>query len=308
MPFSPVLFSKVLVALDGSLTAEAALGFLGTVLAGGPQDEVVLATVVETTTDANVDAARAYLERTCAEFERGWSGPTETAPLCHVQAVGVEISEPGRPPSKRRIAETIVETADQAGADLIVLTSNGWSGTDRWLLGSVAERVVQSAQTSVFLVRADDRRDAGPVVLNSVLVPLDGSDTAEQALPYASAIAARAGAPEATVVHVRLPKDGAANRIMRPTYDFRPFPKGDEEHYLAGVAQGLATEAMRVGTALRDGDPGPQINEEARESRARLIVMASHGRTSASARAYGKVADDVLHAAPVPVLMVRTAE
>ena len=303
-----MLFSKVLVALDGSLTAEAALGFLGTILAAGPQDEVVLATVVESTSDENIDSARAYLERTCNEFERAWPGPAGSAPLCHVQAVGVELSEPGRPPSKRRIASTIIDLATRADADLIVLTSNGWSGTDRWLLGSVAERVVQSALTSVLLVRADDRRVAGSAGVNSILVPLDGSDAAERALPYASAIAARSSAPEATLVHVRLPKEGAASRIMRPTYDFRPFPKGDEGRYLAEVAQGLATETMRVETALRDGDPGPQINEEARESGAQLIVMASHGRTAARARPYGKVADDVLHAAPVPVLMVRTAE
>ena len=144
------------------------------------------------------------------------------------------------------------------------------------------------------------------VAIKHILVPLDGSELAEQALAYAGAIAARTEADEARLVHVRPAREGPASRTMRPTYDFRPFPRGDERHYLAEVARRLQTKRTHVDTALRDGDPGPQINAEARESGTHLIVMSSHGRSGPQSRPYGKVADDVLHAAPVPVLMVHT--
>jgi len=301
-----LLFSKVLVALDGSLTAEAVLGFLSTVVDSGPPDEVVLLTVVESADDASFQSAQAYLERTVKDLDGWWKRTGVPVPLLHTQAVGVDLAEPGKPPSKRHVAQVVTDIADGAGVDLIALTSNGWSGSDRWLLGPVAERVLQMAETSVLLIRADDYHQEVPVDIQHILVPLDGSELAEEALSYAGAIAARVKAAEARLIHVRPPREGAASGVMRPTYDFRSFPRGEEGRYLAEVAKRLETKRTHAATAVRDGDPGPQISAEARESGAHLIVMASHGRGGAQARPYGKVADDVLHEAPVPVLMIHT--
>jgi nucleotide-binding universal stress UspA family protein len=52
-----------------------------------------------------------------------------------------------------RAADVIVETAEEKGADLIVLSTHGHTGLDRLMMGSVAEQVVRSAKCPVFVVR-----------------------------------------------------------------------------------------------------------------------------------------------------------
>lgn len=53
-----------------------------------------------------------------------------------------------------QVADAIVQTAARLGADLIVMTTHGRSGLQRWMLGSVAESVVREAQVPVLLVRS----------------------------------------------------------------------------------------------------------------------------------------------------------
>ena len=302
------LFSKVLVALDGSLTAEAALGFLPSVMEPRPANEVILFTVVESGAEEDLATAKGYLDRTAADLSEWWKGAEAPVPIIHTRAAPAQHDAPNHPPGKRRISNAIVDTAKAAQADLILLSSNGWAGSDRWLIGLVAEVVLQLAETAVLLVRADDFHRVAPAKISRILAPLDGSELAEQALACAAAVASRTGAREATVAHVRLPKEGAASRIMRPTWDFRPFPRGDEGAYLSEAARRLEEAGMAVTTALREGDPGPQVAAEALEGGADLIVMTSHGRSGSQTRPYGKVADDILHASPAPVLMLHTGE
>ena len=300
------LYSKALVALDGSLTAEAALGFLPLVIESEPGDEVILLTIVETDEPQELERGRAYVARTAAELEEWWRTSGRQMPLLHSQAVSVGHAEPGRPPGRVLVAERIIQVAEASNVDLVVLAANGWSGSDRWLAGGTAELVMQMAGRSVLLVRADDYRRLEHPQVRRLLIPLDGSGRAERSLPYARSVAARAKAESAVLLHVRLPDEGAASRVMRPTWDFRPFPKGEAGAYLRDAAMALANDDIAVDTSHDQGDPGPRIVEAAKQAGADFIVMASHGRSGWEERPFGKVADDILHAAPVPVLMIHT--
>lgn len=309
------LFSKILVALDGSLTAESALPFLANVVRSDKPDEVVLMTVVERLGDEDMQAARAYLHYTTNDLEAWWKREGFALPLIHMNAVRLKESAlvdargRPRPPARKDIAAAILEVAKASNVDLIVITANGWLGSDKWLLGMVAENILQNAQTNVFVVRADDYRSLAPLVrMRRILVPLDGSDLAEQALPIARTIARTMGSDVLRLVYVRMPHEGAASRVVRPTMDFRPFPKGEPRGYLTTVAEGLARDGVTVEIDIREGDPGREINEDATEQEIDLIVMASHGRTGLHVKPYGKVADEVVHAAPVPVLFIRPKE
>ena len=77
---------------------------------------------------------------------------------------------------------------EKAAADkntLIVMATHGRSGIQRWLLGSVADKVLHGATNHLFLVRASDQgKTDGEAALKTVIVPLDGSPLAEQVLPY----------------------------------------------------------------------------------------------------------------------------
>ena len=72
------------------------------------------------------------------------------------------------------VAEAVAEAAAEHGADLIVMSSHGYSGFTRWLLGSVAEKALRIAPCPVLVVRS-------PEPLRHMLIPLDGSPLSEVA-------------------------------------------------------------------------------------------------------------------------------
>ena len=76
---------------------------------------------------------------------------------------------------------------EKAAADkntVIVMATHGCSGIQRWLLGSVADKVIHGATNHLFLVRASEQgKPDGEAALKTVIVPLDGSPLAEQVLP-----------------------------------------------------------------------------------------------------------------------------
>lgn len=205
-------------------------------------------------------------------------------------------------------AERIVETARTQGMDLIALATHGRTGLDRWLRGSVAERVLRGAATPVYtvnprgLVLTDDSVEGW----TRVLVPLDGSERATRVLPLAGEFALASGAevvllrvdePAVPGVH---PVDEVATRQAQARAEMA-LASHREQLLRAGVE--------RVRLVGRFGqDPAHELLEAARELGADLIAIASHGRTGLSRWRFGSVAERVLRAAPVPLLVVRASD
>ena len=197
-------------------------------------------------------------------------------------------------------AETIVQVAAERGSDLIALATHGYSGVTRWMLGSVADKVVQAADIPVLLVR-----EAAPAEyrLRRILVPLDGSPLAAQALPHAIGLAKHAQA-EIVLLQVVAPTIDAFPRI--------PLPPGVRDllhEQVLRELRDLATASLQHGVAVTplvlDGAPAQVIIETAEEQHADLIVMARHGFSGIRRWAVGSVADKVAHAATTPLLLVR---
>jgi len=134
------------------------------------------------------------------------------------------------------------------------------------------------------------------------VVPLDGSELAERALPYAVRLA-RAGQGRITLVRVALAPpsmnvDGTGwERDQREAID-------EAEHYLGAMAEKLAEQAP-VETVVPYGRPAAQILDQVRQLDADGVVMATHGRTGLAHLLYGSVAETVLAESGVPVLLVR---
>jgi nucleotide-binding universal stress UspA family protein len=132
----------------------------------------------------------------------------------------------------------------------------------------------------------------------TILVPLDGSDLSERALPYATAVAQAAGA------RLVLLQVAIANLVTRndpltgqpETVDLAAAYLGDVR---ARIGEGVTAETIEFW-----GEPGPEIVRAARERGAGLIAMATHGRSGLGRWLYGSVADHVLRHAEVPVLLV----
>ena len=133
-------------------------------------------------------------------------------------------------------------------------------------------------------------------MLSTILIPLDGSQFAERAVAYADRLA------EATSARLVLIQVLPLRLLERPETD---LDIADEARaYLRGIADQLTSKGRVVETATPWNDPSSGILDQVRASQAELVVMATHGRSGPGRWVYGSVADEVLRAAPVPVVLV----
>jgi nucleotide-binding universal stress UspA family protein len=138
-------------------------------------------------------------------------------------------------------------------------------------------------------------------MLRKFVVPLDGSELAERALPYAVRLA-RAGQGRIILIRVALAPpsmtiDGAGwERDQREAVDAA-------EHYLAALVEKLADQ-VPVDTAVPYGRAAVQILDQVRHLEADGIVIATHGRTGLAHLMHGSVAETVLAESDVPVFLV----
>jgi nucleotide-binding universal stress UspA family protein len=136
-------------------------------------------------------------------------------------------------------------------------------------------------------------------MLSTMLVPLDGSPLAEQALAVAERLA---HAVSGRLVLVR-----AVQVFTFPGVDARDAQvaaSGEAQEYLDSHASRLTGSGLAVETAVPYGEAATEILDEIGLHKADLIVMATHGRTGAGRWLYGSVADEILRRAPLPVMLV----
>jgi nucleotide-binding universal stress UspA family protein len=139
-----------------------------------------------------------------------------------------------------------------------------------------------------------------------ILVPHDFSDTAQGALTYALDLAEKLGA-RVTIVHAYevvygFPESGQLTATML----------GEVERAARTALDALLTRTRRPGIKveglLRQGAPWSEIDAVAKEAKADLIVIGTHGRRGLSRALLGSVAEKVVRTAPCPVITVRGPE
>ena len=149
------MYKKILVPMDGSELAESVLPHVKAISGGCSVNEVVLIRIIEPIViphsamiksimrDSDLEqvehdrekAANEYLDRVIAGMDLG-------------------VSDVNKVVLKGQVAETIGKYAEDNGVDLIVISTHGRSGITRWVMGSVAERVLRSSCVPVLMVRA----------------------------------------------------------------------------------------------------------------------------------------------------------
>jgi nucleotide-binding universal stress UspA family protein len=143
-----------------------------------------------------------------------------------------------------------------------------------------------------------------------IVVPLDGSDVSEAALPEAIAQARAFGLPIhlVRVVDTRVIEQvggSAAAFNYSMLGDMFEEESDDAQQYVADAARRLEADGLTVTSEVRVGPVAQGILEEVREGD--MIVMGSHGRSGLRRWMLGSVAEEVLRHASVPVLMVKRA-
>ncbi len=285
----------VLVPLDGSSFAEQALPCAMRLGQGLPA-ELVLFRAVSTPPDAWQVLGGAGL------WPKAGGEDLVTRANDYLQGVVLSLQESN--PNVRYVvqhgsaARAIVDYAAKMDMEQIVMATHGYSGLGRWTKGSVAERVVQAARAPVLLVRGceGDTRDVRePLSCRRVLVPLDGSQWAEQVLPPMTALAQALGC-EVILFHVAATflfesSSEAAERMARA--------------YLTQVASCLKEKGIKASVATGTGLVAESIVQFAETHHVDLVAMSTHGRTGIARWVLGNVAARVLHTGSTPVLLVR---
>ena len=141
-----------------------------------------------------------------------------------------------------------------------------------------------------------------------VLVPLDGSELAECALP--EVIKLGRGGVVGEVILLKVIEIEVINipKAYERSIDFAALKnahRNESMKYLEGVQSRLQAEGINVSTELLEGRPEEKIVDYARNRPVDLIVIATHGYTGMKRLMFGSVALQVLHDANVPVLLIR---
>lgn len=298
------MFEKILVPLDGSKLAEGALH---------PALELAR------TRDSEILLVRVPVPQPFVIPERGFVGPEmrwpeEALEKGHEAAAeylsGIREKYADRGVSVRAEliggdpASVIVGVTEQQGVDLIAMCTHGRSGVNRWILGSVTEKVLRSAPCPVLVVRA-------PEPFEHVLVPLDGSRLSERALAPALAVAARMGS-SVTLLHSTetLGIEDAAYWQLEAFAgrDFKHAYVDKTRAYLERVAEQHARPGLEIKVVQRNEPPAEAIVDFATSQEVDLISMATHGRTGLRHWVYGSVTEKVLRSGVTSMLVVPSYE
>lgn len=269
--------THVLVPLDGSALAEAVVPVVLTLAPAR-------LTLLHATEDDDPPAAAEALF--VAALERVGAGGPKVQTLVR----------------RGRAADAILAAAQEVGASLIALSTHGRTGLNRLVLGSVAEEVTRAAPAPVLLVRAGAPAGARPV-LASPLVGYDGSERAWRAVEALGLLGrGRLGRLDLLVVHDLAPIQGRPDDLMERLLARERQTLLERVERAAERARGLGLEAS---ASVREGRPSTTLIEAAEQQGNTVIVVATHGRSLLTRWIFGSVAEELLHASPLPLLIAR---
>jgi nucleotide-binding universal stress UspA family protein len=202
------------------------------------------------------------------------------------------------------VVDSLIEHARRAGVEMVFMTTHGRSGLSRILLGSVADELVRSSTLPTVLVHPDCHPLglSGEVVLDHILVPLDGSDVAESVLGAASelATALEARITLTDVVSIDSFFGPRPLKLLRFHQDVT-----GARAYLESVARRLSDEGHSVDIHPTHGrSPAVTIAQIAQELDADLIAVGTRGLKGLRRTLRGSVAHRLLHVAHRPLLVM----
>jgi nucleotide-binding universal stress UspA family protein len=277
------MLSKILAPLDGTEIAEAGLVWAEHAARRSGASLHLLTVVPQDHPEAStgMKEAEAYLQSRRDQLRN--KGLT----------VKIEIAN-GEP------AQAILERAE--AVDLTVVSS----GTVRWLISAVLDRVLQKMSRPLVVVRASSTQ--APIVPNTdkILVAVDQSDDSGDIIPVVQDFAKALGA-SVTVCHAVAPVMDEYGQPALAHSAGASASLHEANFFVAQVADKLREGGVEVETVVAVGDPPGQIVRTAQRSGAGLIALATRGRDHLDSRLVGSIANAVLHSTRLPCLLTRRA-
>jgi nucleotide-binding universal stress UspA family protein len=200
-------------------------------------------------------------------------------------------------------ASAIVDAACAEQVDLIIMSTRGYSGLTRWVLGSVTEKVLLSAPCPVLAIRAARH-------LQRILITLDGSSLAERAIESGLSLA-RSLKAEVTMLRCvpHIVADGKLDEHERGlSRRMQEDLLIEAKEYLRARSDEAAESGVAIKTDVRIGSPAASILEYVDTYGIDLITMATHGHTGLKRWVYGSVTAKVLRSVSCSMLVVRPTD
>ena len=324
------MFQKIVVPLDGSARAEAAVPVAARIARStgaslllvriisppieSPRYLRVLAVpdpLTDEVAEAEIELARSYLQQIA-----------RSEALARIK-VDVQTA------ASTAIAETILEMTKQANADLLILCRHGHTGLKRWALGSIAQKLTRHSSIPLLVLHEKSDRQAHlstehPQAVQ-ILVALDGSPLAETALAPAAHLGVALSVPEQTTLHLvqvlPLPAAHGLPHARQVTAAARERIIADTHAYLEGVKKNVLTGslasrnlAVTTSVLVQDDVAEALVNmANAEEKRAEkpetvesmeIIALTTHGRSGLQRWALGSMTERVLESTRQPLLIV----
>lgn len=302
------MFDPILVPLDGSQLAECVLPHVETIARSLDADITLLRMLekkqVGTSAQLfdllnwqiNKTRAMLYLEKTKAHFqELGLRAQT-------IVLEGLE-------------AEGITEFAQNQGMKLIILSSHGRNGLTQWGISNITQKIILSAPTSLLIVRAHQPGSspgnlANPSLYQRILVPLDGSQRAENVLPIITQLAHFHQSQIHLVQIIQTPEMARQMPPAREDIDLsnQLVARNREEagRYLEQMKSRSSLDGISVQTHLITSDNAAvALHQLAEQEQINLVALSAHGYSGMHQWPYGSMVNNFIMYGKISLLIVQ---
>ncbi|HVU67991.1 MAG TPA: universal stress protein [Ktedonobacteraceae bacterium] len=321
------MFQRILVPLDGSALAEQALPVAARIARAGGGIITLLHVANVSTTAVSYGAMQPLITQDAIDIslEHG-NAYLDGLTTSHQELAGVALDRQvivGHP------AIIILSVLDEQVFDLIVMSSHGHTGVKRWILGSVAEKVIHHAPTPVLVLREGaslkpSEQSEGGASHVRALVPLDTSERALDVILPAAVLVAACSAPGRGELHftqvVSLPveihereKEALFQEIERRLQEVCTRTAQALGSRLSPDLQPVLTwsislESDVAAAIVKMAEHGAGAARGSAVEASDLIAMTTHGYTGFQRWTMGSVAERVLRGTKLPLLLTRPAD
>jgi nucleotide-binding universal stress UspA family protein len=213
------------------------------------------------------------------------------------------------------VAQGITEFAQNQGMKLIILSSHGRNGPTQWGISNVTQKIILSAPTSLLIVRAHQpgaytAELTETSLYQRILVPLDGSQRAENVLPIIKQLAQFHRSQIHLVQVVQTPEMA---RQMPPTREDielsnRVVARNREEaaHYLEQAKSRSSLDGIAVQTHLMTSDnAAAELHQLAQQEQIDLVALSAHGYSGMHQWPYGSMVNNFILYGKMSLLIVQ---
>jgi nucleotide-binding universal stress UspA family protein len=213
------------------------------------------------------------------------------------------------------VAEGIAEYAKNQGIKMIILSSHGRNGLTQWGISSITQKIILSAPTSVLIVRAHQYANhfgelSETPVYQRILVPLDGSQRAENVIPIITQLAQFhksqihlvqvVQAPEMARQMPPSPEDiDLSNRVVARNQE-------EAERYLEQLKSRSYLEGMAIQAHLITSDNAAvELHQIVEQEHIDMVALSAHGYSGNHQWPYGSMVNNFIMYGKTPLLIVQ---